>query len=124
VAHAQNLLQSLTVLTKILSVCWYDNRQVNQLSTFAGTNPVGKARQWFKSEKIFKDNDCPHVVTIYNKYMGGVDLMDSIMGLYIIRKKSRKWYHRIFYHLLDMSVANAWLLYRRARVQDGTTSTS
>jgi hypothetical protein len=27
---------------------------------------------------------------------------------------SKKWYFRIHYHLLDMSIVNAWLLYKRA----------
>lgn len=45
--------------------------------------------------------------------MGGVDLLDSIIGRYKIKMRSRKWYMRLFYHLLDITVINAWLLYRR-----------
>lgn len=56
---------------------------------------------------------CPNVVIEYNKHMGGVDLMDSLLGRYKIVMRSRKWYMRIFYHLLDLSIINAWLLYLR-----------
>ena len=45
--------------------------------------------------------------------MGGVDLLDSIMGRYKIKMRSKKSYFRLFYHFLDMTIVNAWLLYRR-----------
>ncbi|OWR52873.1 hypothetical protein KGM_200532 [Danaus plexippus plexippus] len=48
--------------------------------------------------------------------MGGVDLMDSFIGRYRIRIKSRKWTTRLFYHLLDMTVINAWVLYKKANL--------
>jgi hypothetical protein len=52
-------------------------------------------------------------VPVYNKFMSGVDLLDSLIALYRIKIRSRKWYHRIVFHLLDMTVVNIWLLYRR-----------
>lgn len=49
--------------------------------------------------------------------MGGVDLLDSLMGRYKISMKSRKWCMRIFYHLVDLTMVNAWLTYRRVLKQ-------
>lgn len=46
--------------------------------------------------------------------MGGVDLMDGLMGRYHIRIKTRNIMVRIFYHFLDMAATNAYILYRRA----------
>jgi hypothetical protein len=43
--------------------------------------------------------------------MGGVDLLDSLLGLYRIHIRSKKWYHRLFFHMLDVIICNAWLLY-------------
>ena len=45
--------------------------------------------------------------------MGGVDLADQLRALYRISFRVRKYYHKLVFHLLDMSVVNAWLLYRR-----------
>lgn len=53
------------------------------------------------------------MVKQYNRHMGGVDLLDSLIGRYRIKMWSRKWYMRLFYHLLDITVINAWLLMRR-----------
>lgn len=44
--------------------------------------------------------------------MGGVDLMDSHIGKHHIKIKSKKWYFRIFYHMLDMVVVNSWILHK------------
>lgn len=52
--------------------------------------------------------------------MRGVDLLDSHIGRYRISLRSKKWYFRIFCHLIDVATANAWLLFRRARNQHGT----
>ena len=45
--------------------------------------------------------------------MGGVDLVDSLLARYRIQIKSRKWYFRLFIHLLDVVMLQCWLLYRR-----------
>jgi hypothetical protein len=45
--------------------------------------------------------------------MGDVDLMDSLIALYRINIRSKKWYHRIFFHFLDVAVVNSCLLYRK-----------
>ncbi|CAK1592781.1 unnamed protein product [Parnassius mnemosyne] len=51
--------------------------------------------------------------------MGGVDLMDSFLGRNRIRMKSRKWYMRIFYHLLDLTVINSWVLCKKVEEKKG-----
>ncbi|CAG4946693.1 unnamed protein product [Parnassius apollo] len=45
--------------------------------------------------------------------MGGVDLLDSMLGLYIIHLRSKKWYKYMVFHMVDMCVVNAWILWRR-----------
>ena len=37
-----------------------------------------------------------------------------LISLYRNDMKGRKWYRRLIFHLLDMSLVNAWLLYRNA----------
>jgi len=50
---------------------------------------------------------------IYNKFMGGVDLMDSLIAFYRLNIRYKKWYHRIFFHFLDNAVVISWLLCRK-----------
>lgn len=98
----------------VSSVIWKDNKYVTLASSFAGRNPITKVKRFDRKEKKTVEVDCPHVITEYNRHMGGVDLLDSFMGRYKIQLKSRKWYMRIFYHLLDLVLVNSWLLYKRA----------
>ena len=53
----------------------------------------------------------PHAIAEYNKFMGGVDLCDMLLKLYRIDFKSKKWYMRIFFYVLDLTTVNGWLLY-------------
>jgi len=82
--------------------------------------------QQLKFKDLIKKNkkrvpvECPKVIQIYNKHMGGVDLLDSIIGRYRIAMISKKWYFKLFYHFLDMSLVNAWLLYRKSKEKEDT----
>jgi len=39
--------------------------------------------------------------------------MDSLIALYGINIRFKEWYHRNFFHFLDVAVVNSWFLYRR-----------
>ncbi|KAF0706038.1 Uncharacterized protein FWK35_00033631 [Aphis craccivora] len=45
--------------------------------------------------------------------MGGVDLHDMLVEIYRIDIRSKRFYLRIIFHLIDMAVVNSWILYRR-----------
>jgi hypothetical protein len=92
------------------STKWYDNRCVNLLSNFVGAQPVHKAKRYDKRKKKHVEIPCPNAVVAYNKFMGGVDLVDSVMALYHTTVCSKKYYHRIFFHSMDLMCVNAWFL--------------
>lgn len=110
----------------ISSLSWKDNKIVNLVSTYVGLKPcydpdapdsgeaIGTAKRFDKKEKRIIEIPCPQIIKEYNKHMGGVDLMDSFLGRHKIIMKSRKWTNRVFYHLLDVVMVNAWILYNRA----------
>lgn len=75
--------------------------------------PKAHVRRYDKKTKQYITIDHPNIVGEYNRHMGGVDFIDSIMGCYKIKLRSKRWKYRMFYHLLDLSMANAWLLYKR-----------
>lgn len=43
--------------------------------------------------------------------------MDGLMGRYHIRAKSQDAMVRVFYHLIDMAITNAYILYRRMQAE-------
>src|SRR2546429_7439350 len=65
-----------------------------------------------------KQLSCPPVVKIYSKYMGGVDRSDRMVRTYSVSRKSKKWWYRLFYYLLDTSLANSYILYKNSPNHD------
>uniref|UniRef100_A0A3P9JWZ2 PiggyBac transposable element-derived protein domain-containing protein n=1 Tax=Oryzias latipes TaxID=8090 RepID=A0A3P9JWZ2_ORYLA len=80
--------------TTLHVVKWYDNRSVSLLSDYIGAHPVTDVDRWDGKQKKVIRVPCPAVVREYNKNMGGVDLLDSLIALYRTKIRSKKWYHR------------------------------
>ena len=103
----------LDTANNIEVVRWHDNSIVTIASNHFGTEPVVKAKRWSSAEKKVIDVDQPRVIQAYNKGMGGVDRMDQNVSKYRISMRSKKWWWPTVAHLLDVTVQNAWLLYRK-----------
>ncbi|XP_049779725.1 piggyBac transposable element-derived protein 3-like [Schistocerca cancellata] len=101
------------------AVKWHDNRFVTLLRNFVGANPNTEVERFDKKLKKSVKVACPRAVVEYNQFMGGVDLVDSVVALYRIQIYSKKWYHRIFFHILNLVVVNAWFLYTRDALSSG-----
>ena len=91
----------------------YDNKAVNLISSFVGIEPVGNVKRWDRKSKTHIMVPRPAIVETYNKFMGGVDLLDMLSALYKFSFKSRRWYMYIWWHTVTVAVINAWNLYRR-----------
>ena len=48
----------------------------------------------------------------YNQYMGGVDKCDQYQSNYDIARKSRKWWKKVFFRMLELAVINSYIVYR------------
>lgn len=117
----------------IATVLWKDNKSVRLASSYVGIKPFehvnpnhqpSKASRYDRKKKQHVEIDCPEIIKEYNRHMGGVDLMDGLMGRYHVRAKTRDAASRLFYHLIDMSATNAYLLYRRIHAEKMNDSKS
>ena len=97
----------------VVVTTWYDNKRVLTVSNYAGKEPLGICKRYDRAAKKKIDVERPFSVEVYNKFMGGVDKADMLLSLYRTRYRSRKWYHRIAFHLFSLAAVNAWLLYRQ-----------
>lgn len=93
---------------KVCIMKWMDKKAVSLISTIH--NPEKIQTTNYKKEVKTK----PRVVVEYNNTMGGVDRMDQNITSYpAIKKRGKRYYQKIFYHLLDISLWNAYVLYKR-----------
>ena len=93
-------------------VRWKDNKVVTVASTYAGVEPLQKARRFSSQQKQRIEIDQPKVVQLYNYGMGGVDRLDQNIACYMIQHRSKKRYWPIFRFCVDLAVQNAFQLYR------------
>jgi hypothetical protein len=47
----------------------------------------------------------------YTTYMRGVDVTDQLRASYSSQTRSHKWWHRIFWFLIDMTLVNMYIMY-------------
>uniref|UniRef100_A0AAR2KQS2 PiggyBac transposable element-derived protein domain-containing protein n=1 Tax=Pygocentrus nattereri TaxID=42514 RepID=A0AAR2KQS2_PYGNA len=91
---------------------WLDSSVIHMASSCTGLSPTDVAQRWSKKEKQMLNIQRPFSVKLYNQHMGGVDLMDQCVAMYPHRRRNKRWYIRVFFHFLDVTTVNAWLLYR------------
>lgn len=115
----------------ISTVLWKDNKSVRLASTYVGVLPFlrenpehqpTKATRFDRKQKNYIEIGCPQIIHEYNRHMGGVDLMDGLMGRYHIRAKTRNMMIWLFYHLIDMAATNSYILYGRIHAENNNDS--
>jgi hypothetical protein len=94
-------------------VAWHDNRMVVVASTCKNALPLKNVERFSRKDRRIIEIPCPNTVCHYNNTMGGVDLADSNIARCRSAIRGKKWYYPILLYLLDASISNAWLLYRR-----------
>lgn len=96
--------------TGLTAVVWQDKRPIPFLSNYLDPTKLESVSRKQK-DGTKKVVSCPPVVRIYNQHMGYVDKGDQLKKSYEINRKSKKWWHRIFFHFLDLVVVNSWILF-------------
>lgn len=48
----------------------------------------------------------------YNDFMGGVDHHDQLRATYGMDRRSKKWWHRLFWGMLEMVFVNSYVIYQ------------
>lgn len=94
-------------------VCWKDNKPVYIATNKYTGESKTTARRWSSSQKKKIQVPIPEVIRKYNDGMGGVDLLDSMVAVYRVPYRTKKWYFGIYAWSLNVSAVNAWRLKRK-----------
>ncbi|XP_017565030.1 piggyBac transposable element-derived protein 3-like [Pygocentrus nattereri] len=106
--------------TNTVCLKWQDTKAVSLMSTYAGPEPMGKARRWDKSKKQYINIDQPNIIKEYNTSMG----VDAHLARCKFSIRTRRWYMILFWHFLSVAVINAWLLYQHDCEAQGITGSN
>lgn len=109
------------------TVLWKDTKIVRMVSTYVGVNPFRSANHDSESlkttrydmqKKEYIEIDSPNIIKERNYHMEGVNHMNELLRRYHIHLKTNSSSLRLFYHLIDLAMVNAYLLHQRIH---GTT---
>ncbi|KAF2894023.1 hypothetical protein ILUMI_12150 [Ignelater luminosus] len=85
----------------------FKGKEISLLSSIHGVETVNLQN---RGETILK----PQLVHEYNDTMGGVDRVDQHLADYTLpRKRGKKYYKKIFFHLFDLALWNSFVLYSK-----------
>ena len=86
---------------------WHDKRYVTMVSTYQNAHTQRVSNKGKETEK-------PLCMIDYNHNVGGVDLKDQLLHMYMVeREKMTKWYLKLFTRLLNSTVLNSFVIYRQ-----------
>ncbi|XP_068122252.1 piggyBac transposable element-derived protein 4-like [Hyperolius riggenbachi] len=93
---------------KLMALRWKDKKDVSVLSTVHNTDTAAA------KNRAGKTIQKPQVILDYNQTMGGVDHADQCITFYpVVRKQQRKYYKKIFRHLVEQCLWNSYVLYKK-----------
>ena len=102
--------QSVLHITYMLALKWHNKRDVYMLSTFHDSSMVLTGKRYLRTdEEILK----PLCVKEYNQNRGAVDKSYMQMTFPESVRKSIKWYKKLFFHVMDLSVLNGYILFKK-----------
>jgi Transposase IS4 len=106
----------------LVYIAWFDKRPVHLLSNCyqplaedsfvthwypAMANEVGSI-----NGKIQREVYIPPIVKLYNQHMGAVDTFDQYRSYIKLDLRSRKYWHCMFWFIIESALVNAWVLYK------------
>lgn len=101
---------------------WLDNKPVMMLSTAHAANVTDTCSRWCKKNKVYVDVTRPEVIRQYNSKMGGVDMADRLLAVCPARSRTKKWPVRFISHMVDLSITNSWLFYKKKELANGISA--
>ena len=67
--------------------------------------------RWCKDKEKEIKLKYPYSIKLYSEIMKGVDTSNYYISTYELNNKTHKWSKRIFYHLIDASILNAFICF-------------
>ena len=99
-------------IDSISIVRWMDSKPVLVMSNFADPRATVPITRKLKNGQTIQLH-CPMMIHDYNQGKTGVDRADQRIQYYSLDRRSRRNWLRIFFHFLNVALANSFVLYQR-----------
>ncbi|XP_046988356.1 piggyBac transposable element-derived protein 4-like [Schistocerca americana] len=88
---------------------WNENKVVYFASNFHGIEQSVVTRK--QKDRTSRTIPRPVIVCDYNENMGGVDHADRLHSTYGLGKRSKKWWHRLFWGAIEIAFVNPYVIF-------------
>lgn len=107
-------IKSWQISKDLWATSWCDKKPVNMLHTFETCWEPCQRNSRDRTTNLYRKQEFnrPTVIKWYNRGMGGTDQFDQRLSYYRPNIKSRRWPHRVYFHFLNCSVVNAFILFK------------
>ena len=85
-----------------------DRKDVKMLSTVHSSSSVDTGKRNHQGVAIHR---C-EAIHMYNQFMGAVDRNDQMVAYSSFRRRTLKWWKKVFFHILSLALLNSWIVYR------------
>ncbi|KAM3872246.1 piggyBac transposable element-derived protein 4-like [Diretmus argenteus] len=99
----------------LLFVKWMDTREVSLCSNIHPGDTGDTVLRWQKTGDDERERipiPRPTAVAEYNKYMGGVDTSDQMLGTNSVHRKTKRWNMTVFQHFVDIAATNSYIIHK------------
>ena len=86
-----------------------DKKEIYFLSAIHKANVINTRRRDRQGNVVRKLK----LIERYNRYMGGVDKNDEMIGTYSYIRKSMKWTKKVAFHFIEEGILNAHILFKK-----------
>ena len=93
-------------------LAWRDRKIVYVLANHVRIDKTVIAKRLGREHKRV-DTTIPQVIDDYNHHRGGVDTVDQMRGTYYIGRRSRKWWPRLAWWIIDICIVNAYTYFQK-----------
>ena len=100
---------------------YMDNKMILIISNFLNSSNTLNRFRWNKKEIRYVKMKYPEVIKIYSHLMKGVDIGNQLISYYELKHKTYKWWKRILFHLIDISIVNSFIIYKKVIEDKGMT---
>ena len=101
---------------------WHDRRDITFVSSMHSAS-VEVIQKRPKGGREREPIPCPSAIVEYNQHMNGVDITDQHLSYHsLTRRKTVKWWKKLFWRLIDLSILNSSIVFRQNHPESGITS--
>ena len=97
----------------LLLTKYMDNKLILIISNFLNSSNTLNRFRWNKKQCGYVKMKYPEVIKIYSHLMKGVDIGNQLISYYELKHKTYKWWKRILFHLIDISIVNSFIIYKK-----------